>query len=651
MDNQKIITEYFELAKKGGGLQYLLTLLRVRGIESYDQNPATAFVDLLESHEEMDPYLLLKSIVGNFVWLSVISNLDQNSKGLNYLPFPFSLTYPESCEPTREDNLFLRTICGQTRGEDTTFNQKMREVFGEEIFTTSEVDLNSVSEEYLAGHLSVIVQFAKDFMEVYRQVLYNFKDDSSYVKMADFTTLEFLRDDEVGLIGFKAYFSNGSNAEYTRSDNGVMALNLLTERSGVGFMVGDLGRLTHHWMVGDTPLYKIGANGRYNNFGEWKPLEYPGPTGTLEIEVKKLLGDIEDPKHNIYGCLQYIVATCHRNIEFIVKGDFDLPHQPTVYNSDFGDIYLHKIELGEQVSNLLGNQRFYDCSLTVPEVTAEKVQQAIFYIQYFVNELAFILDVKAEWFLKYPMSQDIEGVLNVQKEDIDKLNAFLVNDKISSEDRQLVAAATSWFISGSNSNSIYTSYLCYYIAFEIIASSLVRGDMDISPEYGFKHKTKAERKASTEECIKILHDEKYDEDPIKFIQDSYFSCIISIREHTESALKAVFGEDHKYLKDFYEKSEGVSVYSLRSKLAHGEFAFIDTDHEKAVREKLPVLRKIAHEFITRVTRGMKPEEEVSKPAESRDAMFSMSDPRTTGVTNKLEMLPLKDWTIRPEWLF
>jgi len=650
MDNIELVTKFFEDAKTGGGLQYLMTLLRVRGLESYEEDPATVFISLLNNQKEIDNLTLLKSIVGNFIWLSVIANLDNNSRGQNYIPFPFGLTYPETLKSSREDNLFLSAIYKQTKDQDSQIKQKLQELFGDELFTNTEVDLNSISQEYPKKRLTNIVLFVKDFMSVYKKILLNFKDDAGFMKTADFTAIEFLRNDKVGLIGFKAHFSNGSNAEYTRSNTGVTALNLMTKTEGVGFMVGDLGKLTHHWMVGDKPLYQIGANGRYNKFGEWKPLEYPGPAGSLEIEVKKLLGDIEDPKRNVYGCLQYIVATCHRNIEFIVKGDFELPHQPTVYTSGFGDIYLHKLDLGEQASNFLGNQRIYDCSVTVPEVTAETIQEGIFNIQYFISELAFALDVKAEWFLKYPMSQEIRGVLNVKEKDIDELNKYISNEKISFDDRQVVAAAISWFVNGSNSNNIYTSYLCYYIAFEIVASALARGGLDISDEYGFKKKSKPERKAIRKECVTALHDAEYISDPIKFVEDAYFSCVTSIRKDTESAIKSVFGKEHKYIKDFYEETEGVSISSLRSNLAHGRIAFIDTDDEKAVRQKLPILRDIAHEFITRVSHGLKPGDEFKKPSISRNVMFSMSDPRTTGVTNSLEMLPLKDWSIRPEWL-
>lgn len=649
MENQEVINELFKTAKENGNMQYVFTLLRICGIESYSENPITTFEKLLDNHESIDNLALLKSIVGNFVWLSVIYNLISNGKGNSHCPLPFNVTYPKSCNTSREDNLFLRGIFSQLN-EESSLKQKMQEVFGNELFSENNVDINSLPQEYLNTHLNGILQFAKDFISIYKQILFNFKDDAGYMKIASFTTFELLRDDVVGLVGFKAYFSNGSHAEYVRSNTGARGVNFLSDIDGISFMVGDLAQLKQIWMVENTPLYQIGARGRYNNFGEWKPLEYPGSSGALEGEIRKLLGDIEDSKHNIYGCLQYIIATCHKNIEFIVEGDFDLPNQPTVYSSGFGDIYMHKIDLGDQVSNILGNQRFYDCSIIIPETTVESIQQGLFYIQDFVNELAFALDVKAEWFLKYPMSQNISGVLQVHHDDIDKLNGYLVNQKISSEDRRLIAAAISWFINGNNSNNIYTSYLCYYIAFEVIASSLVRGDMDISDEYGFVKKTKAEKKSLMKTCIQILHDENYSSDPVKFVQDSYFSCIISIREHTELALKAIFGENHPYLKDFYEKTEGVSVYSLRSKLAHGEFSFVNTDHEKAVQQKLPILREITHEFITRVSYGLKSTDNVERPAAQRSAMFSMGDPRSTGITNNLNILPIKDWKIRPEWL-
>ncbi len=397
------------------------------------------------------------------------------------------------------------------------------------------------------------------------------------------------------------------------------------------------------WMVGQKPVYEIGIPGRYNVVGEWKPLVYPGNADLIQSRVREICKDEKDQR--IEGCLFQIMATCHHTIEFIVKADFEIPHD--YLSASMGDLkmQLHKIKMVDNLNSIQSNWCVYDGTAFLSKIDKDYIGQALDTIGIFLNRIAFRTDRRVEWFIKYSMYGSEGGKLNLDNKDFKNLGDYLLG--LKSDDVGVIDTAISWYASGKKSTNIFTKFLNYYIAVESLAVLLVNGGMEASKDYGYTKISKQERKRQTEEKIAELHEELYLEDPILFIKRSYSEAITSLRSKTENAIKSVFGEDHELTKDFLKKENGKSMYDLRNDLAHGNYNYVNRDEAHQVRNALPALEEIAYRLIMRLS------SEKDKK-HKRFIRFSMSmgmgSPRGTLVVNNLNIFPVKDWKIRWEWL-
>lgn len=107
-----------------------------------------------------------------------------------------------------------------------------------------------------------------------------------------FEVMEILANEEVGLYGYRVYFSNGSHAQYSRTIHQTEALNISFQRDGqVNYFVGSFNDMRKEWRVGSKRLFEVGLRGKYNANGEWKPLIYEGPTEVIREEVLQLTND------------------------------------------------------------------------------------------------------------------------------------------------------------------------------------------------------------------------------------------------------------------------------------------------------------------------------------------------------------------------
>lgn len=649
MTNKDIIKKLFEAARDNGGFQYIFTLLRVWGMEKYDKEPIRVLEDFIKNiTPETDKSIILKKVLGNHPLFSIIWNLLNCSESLEYTPVPYKLTYPETLETDKSNNLFLKKIHSRigSKEDKLWFSDELEKVFSSVLFSENLTEISTLSDEWYSSHISNVIDFVKTFLSVYRDILVNFKTETGYHPIGKFDVMEVLANDG-GLYGFNIYFSNGTHAEYRRHDTEVFALNLICGDT-IGVQVGMIDELKPMWMVGEKPLYEIGVPGKYNKTGEWKPLIYPENPDLISKKAGEFTKDIADKR--VRGVLFYIMATCHHVIEFIIKSDFDLPDEHAIYTSDRGNIHIEKIKVVGSDNNYAQNIRVYDCTMTLPDSTIENIEIALYLIDTVLNRLAFRIDGKIEWFLKYPGTDSTGGVLNIKNDDLKIINEYLLEDKNTGEDKYLFDAAISWFLSGNQAENIFTKYLSYYIAFEGIAVALAEGKMDISETYGFKKVSKEERRAYQEEQIRLLHDAEYLKDPVGFINKAYFECIGSIGRKTEAALKNVFGAEHEIVKDFSKKEAGVSLYTLRHKLAHGEFTLADSKHTDIVAHNVGRLRELVHRFILRTSLGILPNNKYKRFQRTFDVAISMYDPRSTRVANDLKMFPVKDWAIRLDWI-
>jgi hypothetical protein len=144
----------------------------------------------------------------------------------------------------------------------------------------------------------------------------------------------------------------------------------------------------------------------------------------------------------------------------------------------------------------------------------------------------------------------------------------------------------------------------------------------------------------------------YDSDPITFVKDSYFECVVGLKAKAKAIATQTFGANHEYVRLLFEKSEadGVSLSDLRSELAHGGVTLLDKTHEALITKNLFTMGTITREFLLRVLFRLQPSDEV--PTWCQEFKFGMSaaDPRTTMWTTTGKTFPQgTSWRIRPEW--
>lgn len=385
---------------------------------------------------------------------------------------------------------------------------------------------------------------------------------------------------------------------------------------------------------------------RYNEVGEWKPLVYSGDASVLQQKVNLLTDELEDKR--IHGILMYIYATDCKSIEFIVKTHFEIPYDFQNIGSSIGSIQLHKIKFDDSYSSV-ANMQVYDCTLELKSVEVEDIRIALDFIDITLNRIAFRLDTKLEWFLKYSSyEKNSTGLRILDEEQIKLIGDYVMSSSIDTTDVISIDTAISWYVNGNNANNVYVRFLSYCIALESLAENFVFGKLDVSTKFGIK-----DAKLNSDDRKKIiekLHTELYEKDPETFLRTAY-SETTGIGRNIRRALETVFGREHEYIDLFFKKSGGYSIYDLRSKIAHGTFTLIDQNQIVLIEKRLPELQMIANDFILRLSTQTLKDQKLVKLKRSFSISLLFNTPRDTGIANNLDMFPIKDWKIRPEWLF
>ena len=385
----------------------------------------------------------------------------------------------------------------------------------------------------------------------------------------------------------------------------------------------------------------MGLPGRYNPIGEWKPIVYPGNgidyPGTRAREITK---DIEDKR--VGACLLYIIATCHHVIEFVVKSNFLIPEDFISAESNIGKFTIHKVRPPELPdSNSAQNIVVYDGTFELKGISIDDIAAGLQVIPTILNRMAFQLDAKFEWQLKYPLFGG-GGKIVLHKEDTDVVGKFVTG--IGGPDSPYFDAAIDWFIAGNNAQNPFNKFLSYYISLEGLALKFMAGELEVSKKYSIVPMTNEERV----ECIKRLHDKIYTDNPIEFTKQAYTEGVHSLHSLTKKALTNVFGDDHKVFKIFKKKENKYNLYGLRNQLAHGSFSLIDPEHEDLIRKRTYDIKFIAKSFISQLALGS--EADKLKIKHLVGLALVTSDPRSASIVSDLNMLPRKDWRIRLEWL-
>jgi hypothetical protein len=399
-----------------------------------------------------------------------------------------------------------------------------------------------------------------------------------------------------------------------------------------------LDQLKDEWRVGEKRLYEIGLPGRYNKLGEWKPIIYPGNSDPLAKDASSLS---EDP--DIQGALFYMMCTGYRVIEFVALTTIELPTDNISFQGRF---HLWQCSPLKEDSHLAQNFRIYDGWLELDSGEPEYIKSEIALIGVILNRLAFTYGGTLKWRVKYSMVTKESGWATPSEEDLHILDSMF-RDFPQTEDAIILDASIDWYNRGRSSRNIFSAFLCYYIALESVAISVADGKADLS--LGYPRETKKDQKKKRIECISEKHNNIYSKDQIRFVQEAYFDCVLSLKEKTQRVAELVFGLEHQHLKALFEKRNGYSLSDIRGKLAHGAVTLLDKEDESLVADRLHEIAEISKEFLIRIILFLKPSDPLPSWSQKHSISFHSSDPRSTLVATTEKIFPSKDWRIRPEW--
>ena len=399
------------------------------------------------------------------------------------------------------------------------------------------------------------------------------------------------------------------------------------------------------------PVYPRPLPVRYNPYGEWRPLFYTGNLDALDKQLRDKLAGNSDLR--VRGCMQYMLATGLPVIEFLVKADFIFPYPDNGTQHERGHLHMRKIDVVDVENNTAANLQVYDCSLEIPEVSIEAIENGLDLIDVLLYRLTYGLNAKYELIIKYANGRSGGSAL-VELTDEDVNLAVEYVEKFRGEDSKVLDRAISWYQAG-NRFSLGNKLLCflsYYLALEMLALKLHSGEMEASEEYGFKTLSKEEKKTQTNKCIlDIENTGLLKRDPERFARKIYEECILGNYRKTKEALSAVFGPESSEVKTFTRRikkdAEEYTLYKLRSSIAHGEFTPLGEDQLSSITEEIPIISDLTRRFISKI---LWKEEPVDIHRQFRISMM-MADPRSSGITNDRRMINNHDWRIKLEWLY
>jgi len=654
----KSISKLYLDAKVNGGLQFIFTLLRAEGWTN-ESDQIRALYGFLQGVKQGikrgpldDATQVFQTLTAALDTYNLIYNLVANAAGETYRvsPLPNALDergFGTGAAPKNGEHIdaLLQKAKSlvDTNPEfykilEETYNDDVKNIYRHE----RDFDVSRDKE-----HLYKLVDFLHDVLKKYYRTLRQIGGQKQKVfpSNATFDVFELLANEVGELFGIDVHHSDGSISTFKRyADRTEQGPYSFTDKGEIIILNSPTSGVPM-WMLNKKPFYEIGFPGRYNNIGEWKPINYPGNSQEIQQKTRKAAESEADKR--IEGCLFYVMATCHHAVEFVVKSNFTIPYDflstSVVLPTGETRIQLHKIKMPD-VPSKTANVEVYDGTAFLPAIDVETIGNTLDAIGSVLNRIAFRVDGRVEWKIKYNTHASGSGLHHLSKGHFDELGEYLMG--LKGGDAGLIDTAISWYTTAKNSTNTFTKYLNYYIAVESLAVALADGEMVIGEEFGLSKPTRQEKKKASEECIKKLHDELYESNPISFVQKAYSEGIGSLRAKTELSLRKIFGDEHAYVREFLDKTDGKNMYDLRNDLAHGNFNHIDRKEAYTIRKKLGVLEDIAYHFIMKLSLG--PNKEYK-----RSSSFSMSipfgdDPRNYMVVSNMPMK--KDWKIQWEWL-
>jgi len=630
----------FNEAQSGDSGNYIFTLLRINGITWKTIDPLLALRDKLQNFDKevttKGNFSSYCSLTGINEPLSLIANILNCIRGKPYNLSPFqhlrSGQFPNYTEPTLPQ--IVREIVNLAMELDKSqLAHLIENAYPYEILDSCASNVSFNNPDSLQIAIEHGRSFLSSLLEVYFSKRLEFRDWPRFHKLPRFEVMELLINEVDGLYGLNIHFSNGSKATFARYRDSTECHNV---RLGVpiGFWPGTLDNLRHEWRVGEKRLYEIGIPGRYNKWGEWKPLIYPGNIEPLEKDVRSL-----SQEDDVQGILLYMMCTGYRGIEFVVRTNIELPTNHATFG---GNLHLWKCPPLSSYQNIW----VYDGWLELDSVEPEYIRSAIAYIGINVNRMAFSYKGVVDWRVKYKIIMPSSSCATPTEKDIHVLDSLLKKFP-TMEDAIILDAAIDWYNRGRSFRNPFAQFLHYYIAFESVALAIADGDADFG--LGYTNESKEDQEKRKISCIQKKYNEIYSTDPRRFVSEAYFDCILSLKKKTRRIAELIFGSKHQYINALFEKTDGNSLSDIRGKLAHGKVTLIERENETLVRNRLHEIAEISQEFLIRIIFSLKPNDSIPSWSQLYCQKHTFADPRSTLVASDEKHLPTTDWKIRPEW--
>src|SRR6266567_424971 len=204
----------------------------------------------------------------------IILNLLRCVSGQRYLPFPFGHLYRRKnrndpwsvIPPSMPTKIRVITTLAESLGEKElvkriklVFDEAIRNPIARSDYTLTDSEFRTtegaraMSLKDLDYRVGFCFEFLSGLLKAYNNAKYALgKEGKRFHKWDNYEVLELLKD-ENGIYGFHVHFSNGSKSTFTRTKQGVTQINMILH-DGVGFMIGDIGKLEPVWKVNGAPV-------------------------------------------------------------------------------------------------------------------------------------------------------------------------------------------------------------------------------------------------------------------------------------------------------------------------------------------------------------------------------------------------------------
>lgn len=368
---------------------------------------------------------------------------------------------------------------------------------------------------------------------------------------------------------------------------------------------------------------------RYNNLGEWKPIVFSGNIDSIQEEIRKL-----SDNSIIQGTLFYARTTGFNCIEFVMKTKIDLPIKDIANIDDI--LHIYKCTSKQKRENTV----IYDCWMELSSLEPVFIETELQRIRLAVNRIGIAFRSPIIWCVKYNAMNSTPGKAMVSDEDLNYLNKILTAD-IDDDDLYLIEYAIDWYNQGLRATNIFTKYLCFYTSLETLITGIANGETQFHDGINKISRTQKIK------CIEEKESSIREGSLLRFIQESYEECLISINRKFKSLLPEILGSNHWAIDRFFDGDNSLS--QIRHNIIHGEFSLYNPEHQQIVNENLYDMNNLSREVILTLLLNLSPQDEILDWGNMYTLSMSMADPRNTMVVSNLSMLPTTDWTIKPEW--